>query len=606
MADPAKPSVLQRLGQCCSGLCGSVARRRRAARDVERARARCAELKMAAGEGGEYVPVEHLRAAEQHLALIERWLLSNRLYALRSNNSPAWQAERLAQDLGVARSSETEEAQAEFLRRFEPPPEEIFVTAVSCSALSRNFRYPGKIYISCLRFSFDSCILGLSVSFAVRWEDVRFLRFEPCSKSTTFPVRVHMRTPVSFDGKELKTFELRVFDINGLKILHKSAMYFLGTGLFGMWQGGEEPEPTEEALEEARTRLQTGFREESAASSALQEAVSIWELERRTTIFNDWGPPSLITDGVRRMRWCALDSSGAFVKHPLAPENVSYEKFAASDVPPLEHVEFLGQQRDCQWALEPREGETDELGWQYSTGFDLHLGWVPECSNMHVVRRRCWLPRFSQADGDMPIQRVPTTYIDLKKLGVGGSTPQVVFEGDAGEFSLAAFGEALDSDDPWEADASGGFMARYFAMIEARDMEVGAWAEGGACGSVKGKARSIEYRKPLPPKPMCPKESRMQSTCHIVVSEEKVTLEQSVMTLDVPAGTAWQLWVCDTFTNSGGGRVKLRRTCACEWLQSSWLKSMIEREAPGACGEEAATMLKAIAAWKAAGKREGL
>merc|ERR1712048_564852 len=112
-----------------------------------------------------------------------------------------------------------------------------------------------------------------------------------------------------------------------------------------------------------------------------------------------------------------------------------------------------------------------------------------------IVRRRCWVPNFGLAENEdegLP-RKAPMTYIKQKGL----STPAVVFEGDVGEVSLEALGVELEAERPWEANAEGGLMAMYFHKIGAFDMDVGAWAAGGAAKDVQGKARYIEYRKPL-------------------------------------------------------------------------------------------------------------
>eukprot|EP00928_Gymnodinium_smaydae_P080294 TRINITY_DN64012_c0_g1_i1.p1 TRINITY_DN64012_c0_g1~~TRINITY_DN64012_c0_g1_i1.p1 ORF type:complete len:614 (-),score=151.11 TRINITY_DN64012_c0_g1_i1:215-1897(-) len=554
------------------------------------ARAYCAELKRSVAAAND-VPVEHLRAAEQHLAVIEKWLVANRIHSIRKNEVPVWQAERLMHDLGLVAGQERDEAIEDFRARFDPPPDEAFVTSVSCAAVSQSFRYPGKLFISCFRLRFDSQLLGMHVNVALPWDEVKSLRYVPSTKTTTFPVRISTKSKKEFDGKAVDEIYIRVFDYNGLRILHKSAMYFLGTGLFGMWQEGEEGAALPTAVSEAPVKARN---DEASAARALQQTFAIWEVERRSTPFTSWGAPSMPGDGVRRMKWCACDPAGNFIRHPFVPEDADTSHFPESASPPLEDVEFLGQQRRCTWTkVSPAEGETDAESWQYSSGFDVHTGWSPECSSFSTARRRCWLPRFV-ADNVPKLDKLATTYIKQKGIGVGGATPKLVFEANLGAISLEKLGSELTNDASWEPNPDGGLMAMYMHKLQVRDMEIGAWTR--ASGKVQGVVRSVDYVKPLPPKPMCPKESRIQTTVHVVNREDTVVFEQRIMTLDVPAGSSWSLWVRDTFTVSDGN-MKMSRDCACEWLQSSWLKSMIEKEVPAGVEETAPDLVEIIKKW---------
>eukprot|EP00928_Gymnodinium_smaydae_P014219 TRINITY_DN15174_c1_g5_i1.p1 TRINITY_DN15174_c1_g5~~TRINITY_DN15174_c1_g5_i1.p1 ORF type:complete len:621 (+),score=82.46 TRINITY_DN15174_c1_g5_i1:295-2157(+) len=613
MGDVAESSLISRLGLICSSMCGDVSERRRMAADISRVQKHCEKLKASVCEDDD-MPIEHIRAVERHLAVLERWLISKRIHTVRSNVVPAWQAEALMQEVGVSDGLEREEALSEFKQHFGPvPEEETFVTSLSCSALSRSFRYPGKLYISCFRLCFDSSLLGMSVNFVLPWDNIRSLLYIPTT-NTTFPVKISLKKAMEFDGKDLDDIDIRIFDYNTLKVLHKSAMYFLGTGLFGLWEDGSReadavtpvtsgPRPAQSEmkgnLSASKRRVSTGFVDEASATRALQQTYAIWEIERRPTVFSSWGAPSLPHDGVRKMKWCAMDPAGKFVRHPLVPEDADAAKFAACKSPPLDEVDLLGLSRACEWTrAQTQPDESDADGWQYATGFTRNMGWTGACSKLSIVRRRRWIPTFSTVETAPAarMERLASTYITQKGIGFAGGAPRTVYDADLGELSLEALGRELGGDGSWEADPNGGLMATYYSKVGARNMDIGAWAEGGASGNVQGKARSIEYIKPLPPKPLCPRESRIQQTVHVVVSEEKVILEQSVMTLDVPAGTAWILWVRDTFT-SCDGRVRMQRDCACEWLQSCWIKSMIESQTPKATAEETPPMIESVMEW---------
>jgi len=184
------------------------------------------------------------------------------------------------------------------------------------------------------------------------------------------------------------------------------------------------------------------------------------------------------------------------------------------------------------------------------------------------------------------------TTIMTKKNLMKGAPAKMIFEEDLGEICLEKLGAALEQED-WD---EGSVMSGYFQIIEARGLELAPWVEAVTTENIKGRLRSAEFIMPLPQKPMCPKESRVQQT-HVVVDEDKVVLEQVSMTLDVPVvGTSFNAVICDTFTVSEG-RMKMQRTFAIEWVKSSWLTSTVEREGPGGAAESSPFMVKAIKNW---------
>merc|ERR1712232_374501 len=117
----------------------------------------------------------------------------------------------------------------------------------------------------------------------------------------------------------------------------------------------------------------------------------------------------------------------------------------------------------------------------------------------------------------------------------------------------------------------------YWREIGAKDLVISAWADGTSAAAVRGRVRSVEYRMPVDA-PMCPKETRVQSMWHVLVLDGTVVLESASMSLDVPMGTSFNTVVCDTFTIEGGS-LRMVRSCAFEWVQSSWMKSLVEKTA---------------------------
>merc|ERR1712014_509952 len=133
--------------------------------------------------------------------------------------------------------------------------------------------------------------------------------------------------------------------------------------------------------------------------------------------------------------------------------------------------------------------------------------------------------------------------------------------------------------------------------VGATELDIGAWTDGSSFSSpMKGWVRSIEMRAPVPPAPMCPKTTRIQSTWHVVALEDKVLLESITMSLDVPCGTNFNAIACDTFTVENG-RLKMTRTCGVEWVQSSWMKSMVELNVPPQLALMGARVAKVVQEW---------
>merc|ERR1712039_1149378 len=137
----------------------------------------------------------------------------------------------------------------------------------------------------------------------------------------------------------------------------------------------------------------------------------------------------------------------------------------------------------------------------------------------------------------------------------------------------------------------------YFKETGAKDLEIAAWADGdGSTSTVQGQVRSVEFRSPVPPAPMCPKETRVTSTWHVAALADKVVLEAVCMSLDVPCGTSFNSVTCDTFTVVDGV-MKMVRTCGVEWVQESWTKSLVEKNVPVELGTIGQKMANVVQKW---------
>ncbi|CAE7676939.1 prtp, partial [Symbiodinium sp. KB8] len=578
LASRARAWTFRALGRLCDAMCGAAARRRQASKVLTRARQKCIELrdkdasrtlcvslleKFKDDAGDDDLPLQHLRAAEQHLAAVERWL---------RGQGHEEGAENLRKELGVSeaqrRMSSSPEA-IEFTQNFADIEGEVFVQALTGSVKVKSFRHPGKVFITNVRLCFFSCVLGVEVSCSVKWEEIASLRLVDTAHAQTYPVLVYFKDEIEFDGQGVKELDLRIFEFADLGALQKSATYFVGADLFGIYEEAEAKKSAPATASPAITRLE---RTSSLISpEAVLKELSMWELERRTNLFkSNWKAPYFPHDGVGKMKWVSFEDN-SYSRHPFIPEGVDEQKISASETPPVEVVEFLGERRRCTWSTFPVEGETDELGWQYSTDFVLgNTGWLPYCASMSFVRRRCWKPSFyTDAEDDAKARdRAPTTILQNKD-SKGAKFP--IFEQVLGEISLEVLGQSLLTDDWRDPDC---LMNFYWEEMGSVDLEISAWSDGSSFASVvKGKVRTIEMRSPVPPAPMCPKETRVQSTWHVVILEDKVLLESVSMSLDVPCGTNFNVIACDTFSVQDG-KLKMVRTCGIEWLQNTWLKSL--------------------------------
>lgn len=599
-------SPLQCLGWVCDQLCGISAERRRASRVLTRARDQCVRLragelsrcaaivrKLAQDGNDDDMPLQHLRAAEQHLAALERWLRGE------GGEKSEARAERIERELGLVAGGLGGREAGEFDRIFSNHLEkEILIRSFPGSVKVRNFRHPGKVFITNNRLCFYSNVLGVEVSCAFKWIQIASLRLEENADTHTYPVLVTFKEALDFDGKDVKTLDMRVFEFSDLGLLQKSATYFVGADLFGIYEDevlSPEAKTSQSPVEKPKPASQKLVRTASMISpDEVLKELSMWELERRTNLFRyHWKAPYWPHDGAAKMKWVALEGN-EYIRHPFIPESEEEGKIAVSDIPPVEAVDFLGMRRKCTWSTCPVDGETDELGWQYSTDFVVgNTGWLPYCGSVSFVRRRCWQPCFyTDADDEAGGEdRAPISLIQNK---APSTAKQPIFEQVLGEISLELLGQSLESDDWKDPDS---LMAFYWEETGAMDLDISLWSDGSSFASVvKGKVRTIEMRSPVPPAPMCPKETRVLSTWHIVVLPDKVLLESVTMSLDVPCGTMFNVISCDSFTMQDG-KLKMSRTCGVEWLQSTWLKSMVEQNVPPQLKAVGERMVGVVTRW---------
>mmetsp|Transcript_23166 Transcript_23166/g.65382 ORF Transcript_23166/g.65382 Transcript_23166/m.65382 type:complete len:671 (+) Transcript_23166:86-2098(+) len=600
----ANDGVLNRLLLCCpaAGCPGSGVvhrqRRRQAAETLRTARSRCAVLRDEAHVAGESGPLAHLKAAEQHLAAIERWLAGPRQdssWALfrRGNSLFELEAESLA---GLAREfgQADHDDETTFKSRFRGADDssERVLGTISCSVLCSSFFYPGQLFLTSLRVCFHSKVMGVETSFECPWENLKSLTLLPDKGAEGkfgakgLRVRIAFQEGVSFGDEEASKLEIRIFDHSALGLLHRCATYFTGSGLLEslaravrtLSMGSDVS--VSPSRRPALSSLCTG---PLLSMEEIETAAEVWQLERRPmSCSSRWYAPWLPHDGQKKCKWVTKDER--YQPHKSLPENLTAADIS-SDEPPMTQVEVLGGMRNCSWNLVADE-TTDEDGWQYAIDFYLQDGlWSKAKRCWSNVRRRRWRPDCSSPedeDSDAEVAAMlsmPTMILTAKGLSQeAGGSAWTLLDVDLGEIPLALLADNLLSDD-WTSE--GGVMAKYFKETGAWDMEIGPWAKGGPAGKVKGKIRSIDMRVPVPPAPMCPKETRCTSTYHVVADERRIVLESVTMSLDVPYGDSFNVISADTFTiNEETGQTRMVRTCGLDWVKSTWMRGMIEANVP--------------------------
>jgi hypothetical protein len=346
----------------------------------------------------------------------------------------------------------------------------------------------------------------------------------------------------------------------------------------------------------------------------VERDTEVWELQYRKKPFGrtwHYGHPGRKELSIK---WAKIDGE-SFIDHPsmvsmedmsgdndsdVTPtpsksDNDSIAPSAASKPPPA--IEILGRQRTCSWEMSVNE-ETDADGWQYALAFQVESSaWTPIQSWVHCARRRRWDATFAADELDVPEVPDPQSPVSSKTSLKCDLSPSAsvkercfstmmkerqldtnqnaapIFEANIGVAPLKLIGAIFSADD-WFADAT---MTAHFSDLGARSLDIGPWARGGAATHLLGKVRSGEMIMPVPPLPMCPKETRQTVTYHVLATQTEVIFEKVTMNHDVPFGAYFNVVQCDRFTvDEASGQTIMTRYAAIEWFKSTWLEKQIQ------------------------------
>ncbi|CAJ1350734.1 unnamed protein product [Effrenium voratum] len=548
-------SRARRSEPCCStdccltyvGLYKLISKKKRTAHALRGARDKCVRLMREAVAANDHsAPQEHLRAAARHLAAVERWLLPEVLKHSSTTSLRLTDPEELASELGLQSLAGGEDLE-DFMEFFGTAVGmgELLVLAIPSLVQSKTFRHPGTCYITSERLCFRSCVLGMEARFTLTWSQLEWVRLIT-EDSSLHPVRLRLKRSVEIDAVSVDTLDLMVFDLGVLAQFHCCVSYFTGTGLFDMVPSADQEPVDDKSPSGMRDILSSGPRTRISAVTTdemvadLEEMSLVWELQRRTTIWHtDWRAPFLPHDYQKAIKWMAIEDH--YVPHPFIPEDIDVDEAAESEEPPITKVKFLGRYRPCQWSIVVDE-TSDREGWQYAVDFYLEPGsWSCGVRGFSHVRRRRWQPTFlpdmgevqEESPGSRAAKRLNSTLMAEK----GVSPPQVILEVDLGLIPLEDIRKDLEGD--WEV-------------------------------------RSMSMRVPVPPAPMCPKESRCACTWHLVADEKRLLLESVIMSLDVPYGTCFNVIKCDTFSVDPTGNILFERKLSLEWVKFCWVKALVE------------------------------
>ena len=164
---------------------------------------------------------------------------------------------------------------------------------------------------------------------------------------------------------------------------------------------------------------------------------------------------------------------------------------------------------------------------------------------------------------------------------------------DLGVVPLAKLAECFEANALFEEDC---LMCKKFLETQAQEVDLGDWVEDeGIAQTVKGKVRTLSLRVALPPAPSCPETTRVKVTCHVYATESRIMLETTSMSLDVPYGETFTIAICDVFTVVHG-HVQLVRHCDIEWMQSNWMKGVLEKLVRGQVRADAACFAELVKA----------
>jgi len=333
----------------------------------------------------------------------------------------------------------------------------------------------------------------------------------------------------------------------------------------------------------------------------MSTVMPVWELERRTTIWHqDWRAPWLPHDAQKAWKWMSIEDH--YVPHPSISVISSIDDAAQCEAPPIKEVALPGCTRSCSWKV--HVDETSDLdGWQYAVDFYLQdTCWSNMPEGFSHVRRRKWKPIFSteevsvESDSRKPERPVRPSMQSALVADKTLPPPKVIFEADLGIVPLHLLAANLEAEDWLDAD---NVMMMYFDKVAIQRPEIGQWTAGAESDyKVQGKLRSVDMTVPVPPRPMCPAQSRCVSTWHVASDRGKVLLESIVTSLDVPYGKSFNVVKSDLFTlDKESGHTMMIRTLSFDWIQSVWAKGMVEAQVPKELHKDAEQWAKIVKRW---------
>lgn len=176
-----------------------------------------------------------------------------------------------------------------------------------------------------------------------------------------------------------------------------------------------------------------------------------------------------------------------------------------------------------------------------------------------------------------------------------------IFSTDLGKMPLATLAEWFQADN-WEEPGS--FMAAMLEEFGTSERTIDPWEDPEGAGlpkQVLGKLRYVKMRCPVLPQPMCPPSTRIEQTCHVHAEADKVIKETSTLSLDVPYGDSFYVVICDTYTATEDGGIKMVRTFGLDWVKSTMMKSMIESNVPDSLVKDAEKTSALMKKWVSGG-----
>jgi len=580
---------------------------------LRQARRLCAKIKRAYFEDPS-APINVMANCEAQLSFLESWLMGQ-ASATGKPKKPRTK-EIVGRELALPNGLASPAAEDTFKENFSPMLDnEVLAQELDCSAKSLTCFLPGKLYVTTARLCWISGGVAVKASVSLPWSNVQRIRaimpkFDKgrgaggtidyvaktfgisggASQGTL--VSMTLVKPVDFDGMQLERLELVTFDPTAVMVLQRCTDNFTGQGCFEAMvsETGDGLLTKDEMVKITRSQ-----------GRQLESTNAVWELQRRTAIFTeDWQKPFLPIDmAVSFARWTVMDEAkAAYVTHPMLSAAMSSDE--ASAAPPIEEMFALGCDRRCQWQPVVK-GSTDPEGWEYGGGFfsPHDASWANQCGPFSLTRRRLWIAEFPDLNSG-PVEVPRTTLLDMQC-----KTTSVIFNADLGTMPLATLGGWLQADD-WEAP--GTYMRALLDMGESTDRKIEQWQDRDGAGlakQVQGKLRLAKMVVPVPPNPMCPPTTRVDQTHHVLVEQDRVIREVSTMSWDVPFGTTFNVVIRDTFTAPKSGVIKFERSFGLEWVKSTMMKSMIERDVPGNLVKDAEKVAVLMQKWVSSGGPPG-